>query len=102
VVTIRNRQRACRINQTLDSRTQHQAHDREPRGLSQLKTGWNNLIGNYSVGPVPKLVLNTVRIPLSAFGGVNLHNIRAVEFTFNEQAQGAVLVTDIAFASAPQ
>lgn len=138
------------------------------RGLSQLKTGWNNLTGNYrnelpiafsnvsgfqalqfrigvnftdprnlqglsqnfrvvltdgagssasvrvsdvssalffppgSVGPVPKLVLNTVRIPLSAFGGVNLTNIRAVEFTFNEQAQGAVLVTDIAFASAPQ
>lgn len=138
------------------------------RGLSQLKTGWNNLTGNYrneipigfsnvsgfealqfrvgvnftdprnleglaqnfrvvltdvagatasvrvsdvssalyfppgSVGPVPKLVLNTVRIPLSAFGGVNLHNIRAVEFTFNEQAQGAVLVTDIAFASAPR
>ena len=138
------------------------------RGLSQLKTGWNNLTGNYrnelpiafsnvsgfqasqfrigvnfadarnleglaqnfrvvltdaggstasvrvgdvssalyfppgSVGPVPKLVLNTVRIPLSAFGGVNLHNIRAVEFTFNEQAQGAVLVTDVAFASAPQ
>lgn len=138
------------------------------RGLSQLKTGWNNLTGNYrnelpiavsnvsgfqaiqfrigvnfadarnleglaqnfrvvltdaggstasvrvsdvssalyfppgSVGPVPKLVLNTIRIPLSAFGGVNLHNIRAVEFAFNEQAQGAVLVTDVAFASAPQ
>jgi hypothetical protein len=55
-----------------------------------------------SVAPVPKLVLNTVRIPLSAFGGVNLHSVRSVEFTFNEQAQGAVLVTDVAFASAPQ
>lgn len=55
-----------------------------------------------SVGPVPKVVLNTVRIPLSAFGGVNLHNVKSVEFTFNEQAQGAVLVTDIAFASAPR
>jgi hypothetical protein len=138
------------------------------RGLSQLKTGWNNLTGNYkndlpntlgnvsgfqalqfriavnfadarnlaglaqnfrvvltdssggtssvrvsdvssalffppgSVGPVPKVVLNTVRVPLTAFGGVNLHNIRSVAFTFNEQAQGAVLVTDVAFASAPQ
>lgn len=138
------------------------------RGLSQLKTGWNNLTGNYknelpigfsnvsgfqalqfrvavnfadarnlaglaqnfrviladgsgatasvrvsdvsaalffppgSVGPVPKVVLNTVRIPLTAFGGVNLGNIKAVEFTFNEQAQGAVLVTDVAFASAPR
>lgn len=53
-------------------------------------------------GPVPKVVLNTVRVPLSAFGGVNLHNIRSVEFTFNEQAQGALLITDVAFASAPQ
>lgn len=55
-----------------------------------------------SVGPVPKIVLNTVRIPLSAFGGVNLLSIKSVEFTFNEQAQGAVLVTDIAFASTPR
>ena len=138
------------------------------RGLTQLKTGWNNLAGSYknelpsslgnvsgfqaiqfrvgvnftdprnvaglaqnfrvkltdssgssasvrvsdvsgalyfppgSVAPVPKLVLNTVRIRLSAFGGVNLNNVRSVEFTFNEQAQGAVLITDVAFASAPQ
>ena len=55
-----------------------------------------------SVGPVPKIVLNTVRIPLSAFGGVNLQTIRSVQLTFNEQAQGAILITDVAFASAPQ
>ena len=137
------------------------------RGLSQLKTGWNNLTGNYrndlpvtlgnvsgfqalqfrvsvnfadarnladlaqdfrvvltdasgtsssvrvsdvsgalyfppgSVGPVPKVVLNTVRVPLSAFGGVNLRTVRSVQFTFNEHVQGGVLVTDVAFASAP-
>ena len=138
------------------------------RGLSQLKTGWNNLTGNYrnnlppslgdvsgyqavqfrvsvnfadarnladvaqdfrvvltdasgasssvrvsdvsgalyfppgSVGPVPKVVLNTVRVPLSVFGGVNLRTIRSVQFTFNEHAQGGVLITDVAFASAPR
>ncbi|HEY3581777.1 MAG TPA: hypothetical protein VGK82_14585 [Pyrinomonadaceae bacterium] len=137
------------------------------RGLSQLKTGWNNLTGNYrndlpvtlgnvsgfqalqfrvsvnfadarnladlaqdfrvvltdasgasssvrvsdvsgalyfppgSVGPVPKVVLNTVRVPLSAFGGVNLRTVRSVQFTFNEHVQGGVLITDVAFASAP-
>jgi hypothetical protein len=137
------------------------------RGLSQLKTGWNNLTGNYknnlppslgdvsgfqalqfrvsvnfadvrntanlaqdfrvvltdasgssssvrvsdvsgalffppgSVGPVPKVVLNTVRVPLTAFGGVNLHNVRSVQFTFNEHVSGGILVTDVAFASAP-
>ena len=138
------------------------------RGLSQLKTGWNNFTGNYkndlpatlgnvssfqavqfrvsvnfgdvrnlenlaqdfrvvltdssgvsasvrvsdvsgalyfppgSVGPVPKVVLNTVRVPLSAFGGVNLNSVRSVEFLFNERLQGGVLITDVAFASAPQ
>jgi hypothetical protein len=138
------------------------------RGLSQLKTGWNNLTGNYNnqlpaalgnvsgfqaiqfrvsvnfadarnladlaqefrvkltdasgsstsvrvsdvsqalffppgkVGPVPKVVLNTVRVPLSAFGGVNLNTVRSVQFTFDERLQGAILVTDVAFASAPQ
>jgi hypothetical protein len=55
-----------------------------------------------SVGPVPKVVLNTVRVPLTAFGGLNLNNIRAVEFTFDERFQGAVLIADIAFASAPR
>jgi hypothetical protein len=138
------------------------------RGLSQLRTGWNNMTGNYrndvplalsnvsgyqavqfrvsvnfadarnmadlaqdfrvrltdgaglsasvrvsdvsgalffppgTTGPVPKVVLNTVRIPLSAFGGINLTNVRSVQFTFDERLQGAVLITDLAFASSPQ
>ncbi len=138
------------------------------RGMSQLRTGWNDLTGNYrndvppalgnvsgyqavqfrvsvnfadarnlanlaqnfrvkltdasgasasvrvsdvsgalyfppgEVGPVPKVVLNTVRIPLSAFGGVNLNAVRSVQFTFDQNVQGAVLITDLAFASAPQ
>lgn len=55
-----------------------------------------------SVGPVPKVVLNTVRVPLSAFGGVNLNNVRSVQFKFDQRLQGALLITDIAFASAPQ
>jgi hypothetical protein len=54
------------------------------------------------VAPVPKVVLNTVRIPLSAFSGVNLNNVRSVQFTFNERLQGGILITDVAFASAPQ
>src|SRR5215213_6707947 len=137
------------------------------RGLSQLKTGWNNLTGNYrnnipaALGNVsgfqavqfrvsvnfadvrnlgglaqdfrvvltdaaggsasvrvsdvsnalyfppgevivlPKIVLNTVRVPLSAFSGVNLNAVRSVQFTFNERLQGGILVSDVAFASAP-
>jgi hypothetical protein len=138
------------------------------RGMSQLRTGWNDLTGNYrnsipptlgnvsgfqaiqfrvsvnfadarnlaglaqdfrvvltdasgasssvrvsdvsgalyfppgDTGPVPKVVLNTVRIPLSAFGGVNLNAVRSVQFSFNERLQGGLLITDVAFASAPQ
>ena len=136
------------------------------RGLSQLRTGWNDLTGNYrnnipavlgnvsgfqaiqfrvSVNfadarnlaglaqdfrvvltdasgasssvrvsdvsgalyfppgdVVPKILLNTVRVPLSAFTGVNLNNVRSVQFTFNERLQGGLLITDVAFASAPQ
>jgi len=138
------------------------------RGLSQLKTGWNDLTGNYrnnipaalgnvsgfqavqfrvsvnfadarnlaglasdfrvvltdasgasasvrvsdvsnalyfppgEVTVVPKVVLNTVRVPLSAFSGVNLNAVRSVQFTFNERLQGGVLITDVAFASSPQ
>jgi len=55
-----------------------------------------------SVGPVPKVVLNTVRIPLSAFAQVNLNNIRSVQFKFDQKLSGALLITDVAFASAPQ
>jgi hypothetical protein len=54
------------------------------------------------VGPVPKVVLNTVRVPLSAFSGVNFNAVKSVEFTFDERFQGALLVTDVAFASPPR
>jgi hypothetical protein len=54
------------------------------------------------VGPVPKVVLNTVRLPLSAFTGINLNNIQSVQFKFDQRLQGAILVTDVAFASAPR
>lgn len=49
-------------------------------------------------GPdLPKLVLNTVRIPLDSFHGVDLGKVRKVTFTHNRARSGAVLVTDLAF-----
>ncbi|HEX7313490.1 MAG TPA: hypothetical protein VF297_06190 [Pyrinomonadaceae bacterium] len=54
-----------------------------------------------SVGPVPKVLLNTARIPVSAFSGVNLSDIRSVQFKFDQSPQGALLISDVAFASAP-
>lgn len=48
-------------------------------------------------GDLPKDVFNTVKIPLSAFTGVNLAKIRYVRFKFNRVAAGAVLVGDMTF-----
>jgi hypothetical protein len=50
--------------------------------------------------PVPKLVLNTGRIPLSAFMAVDLTDIRTVRFDFDQEPAGALLIADIAFADA--
>lgn len=47
---------------------------------------------------MPKILLNTARIPLGAFAGVDLRRITSVRFDFSESLPGAVLLTDIAFA----
>ena len=49
------------------------------------------------LGPVPKVFLNTIRIPLAAFIGVDLTDIRSVQFNFDQESQGAILISDIAF-----
>lgn len=54
-----------------------------------------------TVGPVPKVLLNTVRLPLASFNGVNLSDIRSVKFNFDQTGRGALLISDLAFASAP-
>jgi hypothetical protein len=51
-----------------------------------------------SVAEVPKVLLNTARLPLSAFGGINLSDVRSIQFRFNQRSSGAFLITDIAFA----
>jgi hypothetical protein len=54
-----------------------------------------------TTGPVPKVLLNMARIPLTSFTGVNLTDIRSVQFRFDQTASGALLITDLAFTSAP-
>jgi hypothetical protein len=51
-----------------------------------------------SDGPVPKVVLNTARVPLSSFIGVNLSDVRSVQLRFAHVPSGALLISDIAFA----
>ena len=50
------------------------------------------------ITPVPKAVLNMVRIPLPALTGIDLGDIRAVEFRFDRNAAGALLITELALA----
>ncbi|HKF55541.1 MAG TPA: hypothetical protein VKJ45_08865 [Blastocatellia bacterium] len=54
-----------------------------------------------AIGPVPKSVLNTVRIPLSSFPGLRLFDIRQIDFKFNQKPSGAIMITDLAFTSIP-
>src|SRR5262249_31485465 len=53
-----------------------------------------------AVGPVPKIILDGVRIPLSAFQGIDLTDVRSADFTFDQRPQGGILVTDLAFVDA--
>ena len=65
-------------------------------------SAWSDaLFAQPSIGSgTPKLVLNTVRIPLSAFGGVDLTDVTKITFKHNVKTAGAVLTTDLAFTDA--
>jgi hypothetical protein len=48
--------------------------------------------------PVPHAVLNTLRVPLGAFGGLFKTDIRAVRLVFDRTFQGAINVADLMLA----
>lgn len=50
---------------------------------------------------LPKILLNTVRLPLTSFTGVDYTAIQSVQFVFDQASSGAILVSDLAFANAP-
>jgi len=54
-------------------------------------------IGISGVFAGQKTILQTVRIPLGDFAGVNLTSVRAVRFDFDLQDKGAVFMNHIAF-----
>lgn len=47
---------------------------------------------------IPKVLLNTVRIPLSVFTGVDLTNIISVTLKYDQTANGALMISDLAFS----
>jgi len=50
-------------------------------------------------GDLPKLMLNSIKIPLSGFTGVNMTKIRKVKFLFNKSATGYIFISDLAFTN---
>jgi hypothetical protein len=46
---------------------------------------------------LPKVELNGIRIPLTAFTGVDLTKITSVKFVFDRQSMGGILLTDVTF-----
>jgi len=48
--------------------------------------------------PIPHAIFNTVRVPLSAFPGLFLTDLRSVELVFDQTPTGAINVADFAFA----
>lgn len=48
---------------------------------------------------LPVTLLNTVRIPLSAFTGIDVTNITEIRLEMGESNQGSILVSDIAFTT---
>jgi hypothetical protein len=47
---------------------------------------------------VPKVFLNTIRVPLSAFSGIDLTDVASVRLDFDRRTTGALLIADLAFA----
>lgn len=54
--------------------------------------------GDYG-STLPRVMANAVKIPLSAFSGVDLTEIEYIRFLFNETPAGTVLVSDLMFSS---
>jgi hypothetical protein len=50
---------------------------------------------------LPRLALNQVRIPLTAFSGVLLRDIRSITFKFDQKATGSLLFSDLTFVATP-
>ena len=52
-------------------------------------------------GDLPKLLFNTVKIPLSDFTGIDISTVRAVRFLFDQSKKGSIFISDLAFSNSP-
>jgi hypothetical protein len=67
--------------------------------FSTLVSAWSNDLFYPPQSPNPHEVLNTVRIPLSAFiGHIDLSDVAVIRFNFDQHNSGAFQIADLAFA----
>jgi hypothetical protein len=52
-----------------------------------------------STNYLPKVMFNTIRIPVSSFSGINRAKVRKVKFLFNKASAGSILISDLAFVN---
>ena len=52
------------------------------------------------VSPLPKLIEQGIRIPLSAFVGIDLTHVTSVKFNFDQNPSGILVFSELAFADA--
>ena len=52
------------------------------------------------VSPLPKLINQGIRIPLSAFVGIDLTQVTSVKFNFDKSPTGGLTITSLAFVDA--
>lgn len=64
---------------------------------SVLASTGTNALGRLNRGLVLHALLNGVRVPLSAFGGIDLARVRAVELRFDRTGAGRLTLADLAF-----
>ncbi len=50
---------------------------------------------------LPKVILNTIQIPLSSFTGINIAKVRNIRFKFNQVDAGAMVMSDLAVITGP-
>jgi hypothetical protein len=50
-------------------------------------------------GDLPKVVFNTIHLPISGFTGISLSKVRKIKFVFNKSTSGAILISDLALTN---
>jgi hypothetical protein len=52
-----------------------------------------------STSLLPKVMFNTIRVPVTGFSGIDIAKVRQIKFRFNRSTAGSILISDLAFVN---